>query len=222
MMQIVFVVFPGVTQLDFTGPAQVFSRLPDATVDVVSRSLAPISTPCGFGIVPSKTFADCPQADLLCVPGGFGVPEAIADDQLVDFVASQGQQAKYLTSVCTGALILGAAGLLEGRRATTHWAYTSLLDACGATYVPERVVVDGNLVTGGGVTAGIDFAFRVTAEVADEAYARRLQLGLEYDPKPPFEGGHPDRVDAATVDRVRSRYQEQVDSLEPVLRARRN
>ena len=216
-MQVVFVVFPGLTQLDFTAPAQVFSRLPDAMVHVAARSLAPISTGCGFGIAPSKTFKDCPQADLLCVPGGFGTAEAIADTELVDFVAEQAKGAKYVTSVCTGALILGAAGLLKGRKATTHWAYTSLLAELDAVYEPGRVVTDGNLITGGGVTAGLDFALQVAAEVTDERYAQALQLGFEYDPRPPFVGGHPDRAPAELVERVTARYRDSVEQMRPIL-----
>ena len=217
-MQIVFVAFPGLTQLDFTAPAQVFSRLPNATVDVVARTLAPIDTGCGFGVAPSKTFDSCPQADLLCVPGGFGVTEAIVDSALVDFVGKQAQSARYVTSVCTGALILGAAGLLKGRKATTHWAYTELLAELGATYTPGRVVVDGDLITGGGVTAGLDFALKVAAQVADERYAHALQLAFEYDPEPPFSGGHPERAPAELVERVRAKYRTQVDQMRPVLR----
>ncbi len=217
-MHVVFVVFPGVTQLDFTAPAQVFSRLPGATVDVVARALTPIDSGCGFGITPSKTFDNCPQADLLCVPGGFGVQDAVVDTELIDFVARQAEGARYVTSVCTGALVLGAAGLLEGRRATTHWAYTSLLPDVGAVHEPGRVVVDGRLITGGGVTAGLDFALRVAAEMVDEGYAQAVQLGLEYDPRPPFVGGHPDRASPELVRTVEQRYQTQVDELRPMLR----
>ncbi len=218
-MKVVFVVFPGITQLDFTGPAQVFSRLPKATLHVAARTRDPIATDCGFGIVPSTSFEDCSQADLICVPGGLGVPEAIADAATVAFVRHQAEGARYITSVCTGALILGAAGLLKGRRATTHWAYTGLLAESGATFEPGRVVMDGPVITGGGVTAGIDFALRVTAEIAGEEYARKLQLALEYDPHPPFDGGHPSCTAADLVERVRSRYQGQVDELRPVLRS---
>lgn len=221
-MKVVIVAFEGITQLDFTGPAQVFSRLPNASIDLVAARRTPIPTGCGFDVVPSKTFQDCPQADLLCVPGGLGVVDAIADPGLVDFIARQAAGARYVTSVCTGSLLLGAAGLLDGRRATTHWAYTSLLGEFGATYVPGRVVVDGHLITGGGVTAGLDFAFRVAAEVVDQPTARRLQLALEYDPEPPFDAGHPDRSPPELVEAVRARYAEQVERVRTFWAARRS
>ena len=153
-----FVLFPDLTQLDFTGPLQVLHRLPGSTTHIVAKTRDPVPSDCGLSLVPTATFADCPQLDLLCVPGGFGVSGAIADKATVDFVRRQGARAKYVTSVCTGAFVLGVAGLLKGRRATTHWAYTGLLPMVGATYEKARVVRDGNVFTGGGVTAGIDFA----------------------------------------------------------------
>ena len=155
-MNIVFVLFDNVTQLDFSGPVQFLSRLPRATTYVVSNDGKAVTTDCGFSILPSTSFADCPQADIICVPGGHGVRDAIADVPIVDFVRAQAQGATWITSVCTGAFILGAAGLLPGKRATTHWAYTQLLSLFGATHEAARVVRDGNLVTAGGVTSGID------------------------------------------------------------------
>lgn len=140
---------------------------------------------CGLSLLPTGTFADAPLPDLLCIPGGYGVSQAIEDHELMDYVRRAGSHATYLTSVCTGAFVLGVAGLLKGRRATTHWAYHHLLEKVGAIPVSERVVRDGNLITGGGVTAGLDFAFTVVREVAGEEWAQRIQLALEYRPEPP-------------------------------------
>jgi cyclohexyl-isocyanide hydratase len=145
--------------------------------------------------VPTHTFANCPHLDLICIPGGSeGVAGIINDRETIEFVRRQAAGAKYITSVCTGAFVLGVAGLLKGRRATTHWAYTDLLPLVGATYEKARVVKDGNVITGGGVTAGIDFGLSVIAEIAGETTAKRIQLGIEYDPAPPFDSGHPDKV----------------------------
>ncbi|WP_295491524.1 DJ-1/PfpI family protein [Sphingorhabdus sp. EL138] len=188
-MHIVFVLFDNVTQLDFTGPVQFLSRLPGAVVHVVSKDGGAVTTDCGFSILPSAGFADCPQADILCVPGGHGVRDAIADTAIVDFVRQQAKGADYITSVCTGAFILGAAGLLHNKKATCHWAYTQLLPLFGATHAPARVVRDGNLITAGGVTSGIDFALELIAAISGENVARTIQLALEYDPAPPFGGG---------------------------------
>ena len=192
MTTVLFVLFEGVTQLDFTGPAQVLSRLPGAQVAVAARSLDPVGTDSGFAIVPNITFADAPQADILCVPGGHGVAEALADRETTDFIARQAAGAKWITSVCTGAFLLGRAGLLAGKRATTHWAYAHLLGKVGAIQTPGRVVEDGNTITAGGVTAGIDFGFTLLARAAGQEVAEAVQLGLEYDPAPPFAAGHPD------------------------------
>ena len=205
-----FVLFPALTQLDFTGPFEVLSRLgtpaslstpsifPEVHTHVVAKSMEPVTSDRGLAIMPSCTFESCPPLDLICVPGGPGVVDAVADGETVDFVRRQGEQARYVTSVCTGAFLLGAAGLLKGRRATTHWAYVDLLPLVGATHEQARVVRDGNLFTAGGVTSGIDFGFRIVAELAGAEVAQALQLGLEYDPAPPFAGGHPDKA-AATA-----------------------
>ena len=191
-----FVLFPNVTQLDLTGPLQVLHRLPGAETHIIAKSLAPVPSDCGLSLVPTTTFAACAPLDLICVPGGAGVSGAIADTETVEFVRRQGAQAGYVTSVCTGAFVLGVAGLLKGRRATTHWAYTDLLPFVGATYDKARVVRDGNVFTGGGVTAGIDFALTVASEVAGAEAADRIQLSIEYDPAPPFAAGNPDRAPA--------------------------
>ena len=203
-MNIVFVLFDNVTQLDFTGPVQFLSRLPGAKVHVVSKDGAAVKTDCGFSILPRSGFGQCPQADVLCVPGGHGVRDAIADQVIVDFVRQQANGADYITSVCTGAFILGAAGLLQGKKATCHWAYTHLLPLFGAMHQPTRVVRDGNLITAGGVTSGIDFALELIAAISGEDVARTIQLALEYDPAPPFGGGSLAHSKEETVRRLRA------------------
>jgi cyclohexyl-isocyanide hydratase len=203
-----FVIFPDLTQLDFTGPLQVLARLPRATTHIVAKSEAPVPSDCGLSLLPTHTFADCPRLDLICVPGGVsGVIGAIGDRETVEFVRVQAGNATYVTSVCTGAFILGAAGLLKGRRATTHWAYTDLLPLFGATYEKARLVKDGNLITSGGVTSGIDFGLSIAAEIAGETAARTIQLGIEYDPAPPFDSGHPDRAPAVVKTALLDRYE---------------
>ena len=203
-MNIVFVLFDNVTQLDFTGPLQFLSRLPGAKVHVVSKDGAAVKTDCGFSILPRSGFGQCPQADVLCVPGGHGVRDAIADQVIVDFVRQQANGADYITSVCTGAFILGAAGLLQGKKATCHWAYTQLLPLFGAMHQPARVVHDGNVITAGGVTSGIDFALELIAAISGEDIARTIQLALEYDPAPPFGGGSLAHSKEETVRRLRA------------------
>ena len=203
-MNIVFVLFDNVTQLDFTGPVQFLSRLPGAKVHVVSKDGAAVKTDCGFSILPRSGFGQCPQADVLCVPGGHGVRDAIADQVIVDFVRQQANGADYITSVCTGAFILGAAGLLQGKKVTCHWAYTQLLPLFGAMHQPTRVVRDGNLITAGGVTSGIDFALELIAAISGEDVARSIQLALEYDPAPPFGGGSLAHSKEETVRRLRA------------------
>lgn len=190
-MRIGFALFETVTQLDLTGPAQVLARLPGADMIYVGANPSPVSTDCGFSILPTTTREDCPQLDLLCVPGGYGVAAAMADPLWPAFVRRQADQARYVTSVCTGAFILGAAGLLDGRRATTHWAYRDLLTIFGAEPVDERVVLDGPLITGGGVTAGIDFALALVAQIEGRKAAEAIQMALEYDPDPPVQAGSP-------------------------------
>lgn len=191
MFQIGFILFPNVTQLDFTGPLQVLHRLPDSQVHIISHSLDPVPSDCGLSLVPTTTFDACPPLDLICVPGGFGVEQAMADPVLIAFLKAQAGHARYITSVCTGAFVLGAAGLLKGKQATTHWAYHSLLAEVGAIPTQGRVVRNGRVFTGGGVTAGIDFALTIVAEIAGQAVAQHVQLSIEYDPAPPFVGGSP-------------------------------
>ncbi|MEA3263863.1 MAG: DJ-1/PfpI family protein [Pseudomonadota bacterium] len=199
-MHIAFLLFPNVTQLDLTGPAQFLSRLPDAKVDLVWDSRDPVPTDAGFSILPTATFAEVPTADLICVPGGIGVAKVIDHEPALDWVRQVGSEAQWVTSVCTGALVLGAAGLLKGYKATTHWAWHDLLSLFGAEPVQARHVIDRNRATGGGVTAGIDFALALMAEIAGEDHARAVQLALEYDPDPPFDGGSPAKAGQALVD----------------------
>lgn len=190
-LQIGFLLFPGIQQLDLTGPYDVLGSLPDVKLHLVWKDLAPITSSTGLVFTPTITYADCPNLDVLCVPGGAGVGPLMEDPQTLDFLKAQAQTVRYLTSVCTGSLVLGAAGLLRGRKATTHWAYHHLLAPLGAVPVHERVVRDGNLFTGGGITAGIDFALTLAAELYSEAAAQLVQLQIEYAPAPPFDSGRP-------------------------------
>jgi cyclohexyl-isocyanide hydratase len=196
--------FPDITQLDMTGPYEVFTRLPGARVDVIWKSRDPVRSDHGLALVPTATFDEIDALDLVCVPGGPGVGPLLEDAATLAFLRRIAASARYVTSVCTGALVLGAAGLLHGRRATTHWMSLELLAPFGATPVAERVVRDGNVITGGGVTAGIDFALTVAAEVAGRDTAERIQLGIEYDPAPPFRAGSPACADPELVARVRA------------------
>jgi cyclohexyl-isocyanide hydratase len=203
-----FVIFPDLTQLDFTGPQQVLARLPDSAMHIVAKTAAPVPSDSGLGLVPTHTFETCSQLDLICVPGGnAGVVQALRDRDTIDFVRRQAAGARYVTSVCTGAFILGVAGLLKGRRATTHWAFTELLPLVGATHEKARVVKDGNVITAGGVTSGIDFGLHIVSEIAGDQVAQAVQLGLEYDPSPPFDSGHPDRASSTVKTMVGPRYE---------------
>jgi cyclohexyl-isocyanide hydratase len=200
-----FLLFPRLTQLDLTGPYQVLASLPGAEMHLIWKTREPVVAEHGLAIVPTATFADCPPLDLICVPGGTGVNAILTDRETLDFLRRMAAGARYVTSVCTGALALGAAGLLRGKRATTHWMSLDMLRAFGAEPVAARVVVDGKLITGGGVTAGIDFGLTVAAEIAGKRVAEAIQLGIEYDPQPPFDAGSPARADAALVAQARER-----------------
>jgi len=202
---VAFLVYPNVTQLDFTGPAQVLSRLGDATLHYVWRNLPPVPTDSGFSILPTATFEDVASADILCVPGGFGCIDVMEDEEALAWVRAVGERAQWVTSVCTGSLILGAAGLLQGYRATTHWNWHDYLPLFGAKPARERVVFDRNRVTGGGVTAGVDFALALTAAVRGEEFAKGVQLALEYDPQPPFRSGSPEDAGPDLTEQVRDR-----------------
>jgi cyclohexyl-isocyanide hydratase len=196
--RVVIPIFDNVTQLDFTGPAQMFAKVPDLELCIASRNAQPVATDSGFAVAAPYTFADCPAADLVCVPGGGGVMEAIRDPYFLSFVERQCAQAQTITSVCTGMFALGAIGLVQGRRVTTHWGYTDVIADCGGIFTPGRVVVDGNLITAGGVTSGIDFSLVVIAQVFGEERARLIQLAMQYDPQPPFDSGHPDKAKPET------------------------
>jgi cyclohexyl-isocyanide hydratase len=185
------VLFDGLTQLDLTGPYEVLARMPDARVHLVAASREPVRSEWGLTIVPDATFDDAPPIDVLCVPGGWGVNARLTDGALLAFLRARGESARYVTSVCSGALLLGAAGLLRGYRATTHWLSLDLLPLLGAEVVEARVVRDRNRITGAGVTAGIDFGLALAAELFGPSVAQAIQLAVEYDPAPPFDSGSP-------------------------------
>ena len=205
-IEIGFLVFPRVQQLDLTGPYEVLAMVPGARVHLLAKTSEPVATATGLVLTPTVRFAECPALDVVCVPGGSGVNPLMEDAETLGFLRRQAEGARYITSVCTGALVLGAAGLLRGKRATTHWAAHDLLAALGAIPTQGRVVRDGNLITGGGVTAGIDFGLALAAELADEATAKAIQLHLEYAPAPPFDAGRPETaapdILAATRERL--------------------
>ena len=196
------ILFEGVTQLDFTGPYEVFSRMPGAKVYLVAQSTAPLRTEWGLMITPDTTFDAAPPLDVICVPGGWGVNAQLGNTALHDFLRARAPSARYVTSVCTGALLLGAAGLLDGYRATTHWMSVGFLERFGATHVDERVVIDRNRITGGGVTAGIDLALVIAAELFGDDTSQAIQLAIEYQPAPPFNSGSPHSAPAEIRDRV--------------------
>jgi cyclohexyl-isocyanide hydratase len=204
-LQIGLLIFPKVTQLDFTGPLQVFSGVPGAKVHLIWKRIEPVPTDTVMTLTPTTTFADCPQLDVICVPGGAGINDMVNDEEMLAFLRKQAEGAKYITSVCTGSLVLGAAGLLKGYRAATHWSAMEFLAAFGATPTKTRVCIDRNRITGGGVTAGIDFALTVVSVLVDRQTAEAIQLGIEYNPAPPFNSGSPDTAPAETVARVRER-----------------
>ena len=204
-LDIGFPLFPALTQLDLTGPWEVLTRLPGARCHLLAHDLAPVRSASGLTIVPTLTYAECPQLAMVCVPGGPGHLTAMEDQALLAFLRRQAPGCRYVTAVCTGALVLGAAGLLRGYRATTHWMSRERLATFGAIPVAERVVVDRNRITGGGVTAGIDFALTVAADLAGPETARQIQLGVEYAPAPPFSDGTPETADPALVAAVREK-----------------
>jgi cyclohexyl-isocyanide hydratase len=205
MRRIGMLIFPRLTQLDMTGPYEVLARLPDTQVELVARDRAPVTTDRGMQIVPTTTYADCPPLDVIMVPGGPGQQELMEDEEALSFLRRQAAGAQYVTSVCTGSLVLGAAGLLKGKRATSHWAAVDHLALLGAVPVREKVVIDGNVITGAGVTSGIDFALKLAAVLASEEVAREIQLQIEYDPEPPFDSGSPKTAAPALVERLKAR-----------------
>lgn len=206
-LHIGILLYPDVTQLDATGPAQVLSRVPGAKLHMIWKTRDPVPTDAGFAIVPTTSFADCPQLDVICVPGGGGQVALMTDEETLDFLRRQAAGARYVTSVCTGSLVLGAAGLLKGYKSACHWSSREYLPAFGAIPVAERVVRDRNRISGGGVTAGIDFGLTMAAELAGEEVAKSIQLALEYDPQPPFDSGNPEKAGLERVKRLKERIQ---------------
>ena len=204
-LQIGLLVFPKVTQLDLTGPLQVFASVPGAQVHLIWKRIEPVPSDSVLVLTPTITYADCPQLDVICVPGGGGTDDMINDEEMLAFLRKQAEGAKYVTSVCTGSLVLGAAGLLKGYRAATHWTAMDFLPAFGAIPTKTRVCVDRNRVTGGGVTAGIDFALTLVSLLADRRTAEMIQLRLEYNPAPPFNSGSPDTASAELVAAMKER-----------------
>lgn len=206
-LHIGILLFPEVTQLDATGPAQVLCRVPGAKLHMIWKTRDPVPTDAGFSIVPTTSFAECPQLDVICVPGGGGQVALMTDEETLAFLRKQAEKARYVTSVCTGSLVLGAAGLLKGYKSACHWSSREYLPAFGAIPVAERVVRDRNRLSGGGVTAGIDFGLTMAAELAGEEVAKTIQLALEYDPKPPFDSGSPEKAGPAVVTKLKERIQ---------------
>jgi cyclohexyl-isocyanide hydratase len=204
---VVFALYPRVTQLDFTGPYEVFWRLPDAECVLASAAGGDLEADGGITFAKVRRLADVERCALICVPGGFGAIEAMEDQELLAQIRRLAMSARYVTSVCTGSLVLGAAGLLKGRRAASHWAWRDALSAFGATPDNARVVRDGNFITGGGVTAGIDLALTVMSEIVGNDYAQSVQLSMEYAPEPPFNSGRPEFVPASILADAQKRYE---------------
>ena len=203
-MIIGMLIFPDMTQLDFTGPYEVFGQVPGAEIKVISTSMEPVAARGGLRFLPDTTLDNAPQLDVLFVAGGPGVSAAMEDAKVLEFLRRQAVKANFVTSVCTGSLLLGAAGLLKGYRATAHWMSLDLLPYFGAITLPDRVVIDRNRITGGGVTSGIDCALVIAGELVGSDAAKKIQLMIEYNPAPPFDCGHPSKADPALVESVRN------------------
>jgi cyclohexyl-isocyanide hydratase len=217
-LQIGFILFHNVTQLDLTGPAQVLSRLPEARIHLISEQLYPVITDVGFSINPTITYKDCPQLDVICVPGSATIGDHLANTSMLKFINAQCSDAKFITSVCNGSLILGAAGVLQGRRSACHWIWRKYLPLFGAIEAKDRVVVDGRYISGGGVTAGIDFAYVLASLIAGEDVAKRLQLALEYDPKPPYDCGTPEKAPVELVNLVLELQKDRIEKAEQLIK----
>lgn len=209
-LQIVIALFPGVTHLDFTGPHQILCRLPGARVTVASLAGGEIEAD-GLVFAHLPRLSDIEACDVLLVPGGLGTTEAMSDVDFIAEIRRLADGARYVTSVCTGSLVLGAAGLLKGRRAACHWAWRDQLALFGAIPDPSRVARDGRYITGGGVTAGIDFALTVVAELAGDEMAQGIQLAVEYAPAPPFDAGRPETAPSAVLERISGIYGKGMD-----------
>jgi cyclohexyl-isocyanide hydratase len=214
------ILFPDMTQLDLTGPFEVFARMPEVTVHLLWKTLEPVRTDRGLTILPTTTFNTCPQLDLVCVPGGPGQVALMEDEIVLNFLRQTAMTCRYITSVCTGSLVLGAAGLLKGYRTTSHWASRDQLALLGAEPVDARVVIDRNRITGAGVTSGIDFALAVAAQLAGEDVAKQIQLQMEYDPRPPFDAGSPANAGSDVTKQVMAKIERlQAQRREATLRA---
>ncbi|WP_061023378.1 DJ-1/PfpI family protein [Bradyrhizobium sp. CCH5-F6] len=202
-LQIGSLLFDGLDQIDLTGPFEVLSRIPNTTYRVYAKTTDPVRDVKGLRLTPDATLAAAPKLDVLHVPGGFGQEALMENEEILAWITQQAAGARSVFSVCTGALLLGAAGLLRGRRATTHWASFHLLPLLGAIPVNERVVVDGTWIFAAGVTAGIDGALRLAAELRGDDTARAIQLYMQYAPEPPFDSGTPERAPSAILDQAR-------------------
>jgi len=200
-MKVNIILFNALTQLDLTGPFEVLARVPGVHIELVGKSADPVRSDRGLTLIPTTTIANAPPCDLLVVPGGPGTDDAILDAEWVNFTRKQAQSAKYIFGICTGSLLLGAAGLLKGRRSTCHWQAIDFLPAFGAIVTRERMCVDGNIFTAGGVTSGIDMALQVVAMLRGDEAAKQIQLQIEYDPKPPFPGGTPLTSEPSVVEK---------------------
>lgn len=204
-LQVGILIFPELDQLDFTGPFEVLVRMPDSKLHLLWKTTEPIKDMMGLVLQPTTALRDAPPLDVLVVPGGYGQQALMEDEEVIGYVREAGERARYVVSVCTGALILGAAGLLKGYQATTHWTAVSLLGLLGATHVDQRVVVDRNRVTCGGVTSGIDGALTLVSLLRGEQAAQEIQLYMEYSPAPPFKSGSPGSAPAPVLEAVRKR-----------------
>ncbi|RZJ24281.1 MAG: DJ-1/PfpI family protein [Haliea sp.] len=204
-------VFPKITALDILGPFEVLARAPDCTAQLVWKDTSPVPGDTGLRLLPDVDFASAPQFDVIVVPGGPGQTDLMEDEEVLAFLRTQAAGAQLVTSICTGSLLLAAAGLLTGYQATCHWLSFDQLEQFGVVPVDQRVVIDRNRITGAGVTSGLDFAFTVLAELRGREAAEKLQLLLEYDPAPPFDSGHPRVASAALVETVRAAAAEMLD-----------
>jgi len=218
-LSVAFLVFPNVTQLDLTGPAQVLSRLGNTEVNLVWKDKEPVPTDAGFPLLPTATFDEIERADILCVPGGLGTMDIMQDEAVLDWLRKIAGEASWVTSVCTGSLVLGAAGLLKGYKSACHWASIDQLAFFGATPVRERMVEDRNRFSGGGVTSGIDFALALAARIRNEDFARFIQLSIEYDPNPPFDSGSPDKAPPEILERYYKMIEANVPDREAKVKA---
>jgi cyclohexyl-isocyanide hydratase len=218
-ISVAFLVFPNVTQLDLTGPPQVLSRLGNTSVNLVWKDKEPVPTDAGFPLLPTATFNDIDQVDILCVPGGLGTMEMMQDRAVLAWLQKVAANADWVTSVCTGSLVLGAAGLLKGYKSACHWASVDQLAFFGAIPVRQRIVEDRNRFSGGGVTSGIDFALALAARIRGEDHAKFIQLAIEYDPHPPFDAGSPDKVSPEILDRYYALIEKAVPDREAKVKA---